>query len=329
METIDMEIKNANPILSDLSKAIKEFDGSRHLYLNTSSDKEFINPGMPKYQLNSFGINESKLPVILKNLGIRSMTLDALPDIDTFLRLDALTSDDNGMQHRRNYLKNDLIREELNLLFHNCRTIAFDDWANIANASDLWFGLLADLIRPLKKTDLDFIFYLGDPGKMLFFQVDEILDIISDFSSQGRVTLIMDDNEANKLWMVLNGVRPGTAPMEDKPSDLKKKALSIFRTMSIHRLVVYSPEYALSLSSDEQFVFDRRKVDQEAEIAKEARDHFVAGFSMGLLLKLAITHCIALGLVVFEAHAENNSLDDRKSLLAYIDRWKTELEQPH
>nr|GEY94536.1 hypothetical protein [Tanacetum cinerariifolium] len=86
-------------------------------------------------------------------------------------------------------------------LFRQCRTVAFDDWSALGAASELWDGLLMDVIKPLGRQDIEFIFYLGDSRQKLSFQVDEVLDIISDFAQHGQVTFALDEDEALKLWM--------------------------------------------------------------------------------------------------------------------------------
>lgn len=207
------------------------------------------------------------------------------------------------------------------LLFQKCKSIAFDEWANVATASELLNGLLNDVLKPLKKKDLEFIFYFGDPGKTLFFQVDEILHIINKFTLQGRVTLVLDEHEAISLWMMLNGELPNTTFNVNTAPGLKKKCFSIFRTMNINRLLIYSVNSVIVFSEDQQFIFARRDLDQIVEIVSDARDKFITGFSFGLLRQLDIQHCIALGLVAFGAHTEIKNNPKPTDLLLYIEKW--------
>jgi hypothetical protein len=157
--------------------------------------------------------------------------------------------------------------------------------------------------------------------------VDEVLDIISEFSKHGRVTFCLDEGEAVKLWMVLNGEHPDSIPETFTPGDLKRKYFSIFRTMAVSQLLIYSASDALVYSEEQQFMLTRKVVDHEIEIAEDARDNFVAGFTVGLILQLDIKYCIALGLIVFGSHGENNSNPDKDDLLAYIERWIIDLNK--
>lgn len=322
MQTYDIEIKNVLPILTDMVEVIRNFNDSQNIYLSRTYDSSTPESGILK---KAFGIKEAKLPEFLSNLGVRSLTLTS-PYSESMLSRYAFDVEEGGKKGNRwSEIKSEKLIADLSELFQACRTIAFDDWANVANSSDLWDGLLSDVIRPLRKKDLDFIFYLGDPAEKLSFQVDEILDIISEFSKHGRVTFCLDESEAIKLWMVLNGERPDSALKAFAPSDLKRKYSSIFRTMTVDQLLIYSANNALLYSEDQQFALTRKVVDYNIEVAKDARDNFIAGFAIGLILQLDIRYCIALGLIVFGAHGENSSNPDKDALLAYIEKWIIDL----
>jgi len=327
MVTYNMEIKNTGPILTDLLSAVHGFDGQEYVYVSSRISEEQLVPSASGSTLSAFGIRESPLPDILNILGIRSLTLNSVNHLETLFRLNA-TAPATAMEKRiREFFKDDEVINDLQSIFSNCRSIAFDDWVTISGASVLWDGLLADVIRPLGKTDLEFIFYMGDPMKKLSFEVDEALDIISAFSLHGKVTFALDENEAVRLWMILNGVQPGTEIAEQSSADLKKKYFSIFRTMNIAQLLIYSANDAILYSDDQQFVLSRKKVDYSIEIASDARQNFIAGYSIGVLMRLDIGHCIALGLIVFGSHGELKTSPERKDLYAYIQNWIQDLEK--
>jgi hypothetical protein len=324
MQVYNIEIKNVLPILTDLVESIRNFNDSQNIYLSRTYDSGTPGPGTLK---KAFGIKEAKLPEFLTNLGIRSLTLSSPHAEDVLSKCIFDVETGVNKSNRWSEIKSEKLNADLSDLFRACRTIAFDDWANVANSSDLWNGLLSDVIRPLQKNDLEFIFYLGDPAKRLFFQVDEILDIISEFSKHGRVTFCLDESEAVKLWMVLNGERPDYTLNAFALSDLKRKYFSIFKTMTVDQLLIYSVNDALVYSEDQQFVLTRKVVDYNIEIARDARDNFIAGFTIGLILQLDIRCCIALGLIVFGSHGENNSSPDKDDLLAYIEKWIIDLNK--
>ena len=328
METLNMEIKNTGPVLARLLQIMQTNTVSESIYLNGLDDDS--NPDQPAsgLRVNALGINEAPLPEILVLLGIRSITLNASHDFDRLAKLNVNLPPAEVEQYLWTFFKDETVINELRSLFNNCRTIAFDDWADFTGASNLWDGLLADVIKPLGKTDMEFIFYLGDPISKLSFQVDEAIELICDFSSYGKVTFALDESEALKLWMVLNGVNPDVPLAAQTPSDLKKKYFSIFRIMNIARLLIYSANDAILFSKDQQFILTRKKVDHHIEIGLNARQNFIMGFSIGLLKQLDVAHCIALGLIVFGSYGELNTTPNQENLQAYIQKWIEDLQKP-
>lgn len=328
METLNMEIKNTIPVLNSLAGVMETGLLSENVYL-TRLDED-ADPGHPSsgLRINTLGVTEAPLPKILELLGIRSITLNASYDFTPLAKLAVTLPPAQVEQYLWTFFKDEGVINELRSLFNNCRTIAFDDWSAITGASSLWNGLLADVIKPLGIKNLEFIFYLGDPGHKLSFQVDEAIDLISEFSYHGQVTFALDESEAMKLWMVLNGVNPDTSLEGQTPADLNKKFFSIFRTMNVSRLLIYSANNAILFSKDQQFILSRKKVDHNVEIGANARQNFIAGFSIGLLKQLDIAHCIALGLIVFGCYGEYNPKPSQKDLLLYIQKWIEDLQKP-
>ncbi|NVM67684.1 hypothetical protein FHW88_006012 [Mucilaginibacter sp. SG538B] len=326
METLNMEIKNTAPVLTNLLQIVESGLLSENIYLTLTD--EGSEQSLSGLRINKLGVTEAPIPEILKLLGIRSITLNASHDFTELSKLTVTLPPAEVEQYLWTFFRDKTVIAELRSLFSNCHTIAFDDWAAITGASNLWNGLLAEVIRPLGKKDLEFIFYLGDPGNKLSFQVDEAIDLISEFSHHGQVTFALDASEAMKLWMVLNGVNPDTPLEGQTPSDLNKKYFSIYRTMDVSRLLIYSADNAILFSSDQQFVLSRKKVEHHIEISANARQDFIAGFSIGLLKHLDIAHCIALGLIVFGCYGEFNSKPDQQDLSLYIQNWIKDLEKP-
>jgi hypothetical protein len=314
-----MEITNSTPILSGLIETIKKAGTFNNVDLK--NNEILSSPVACKQSKNAFGINELPLPDFLRKSGVKSIALKEGYNTSALIAYDFPVLPENITGHTWNNIKTNQLLDELSHLFKNCRSITFDEWTDLTNASPLWLGLLNDVLKPNHITGLDFIFYLGDPSKTLFFQIDELLYIISKFTSQGKVTLVLDEHEAINLWMMLSGELPNTSFNINTSFSLKKKCFSIFRTMNINRLVLYSVNSAILFSDDQQFTFARRALDHIAEMSASGRDKFITGFSFGLLRELDIYQCIALGMIVFGAHAEVKANPDQADLILYINRW--------
>jgi pimeloyl-ACP methyl ester carboxylesterase len=106
--------------------------------------------------------------------------------------------------------------------------IQFTNWATTDGASRFWDRLYTDVIKPLHKRDVEFIFHLGNVTKKHAFEVEEILDIMGDYSSFGKVTLVLSDNEADSLYNKLNG----------PPLKTIEKYRFLYNTMKIDVLLI-------------------------------------------------------------------------------------------
>jgi len=194
-------------VLAELASNVKDRSNEVNIFLDHIGKYEVFNPfhtgALPAFN----GIDE---PIDSKffweRLGICHLISNSSQNVFPM-------EDDWHIENRKNdtipfgwqHLKNDAVIDELKTVISGCTIIQFADWANVDDASNLWNGFYCDVIKPLNKRDFQFIFHIGDTTKKLVFEVDEILDIISDYSSYGRVTLVLEKDEADKLWCRLGG----------------------------------------------------------------------------------------------------------------------------
>lgn len=215
---------------------------------------------------------------------------------------------------------------ERSALISSFPIIEFADWTVVQNASGLWDGLYTNVIKPLKKRDFRFIFHLGDVANKLVYDIDEVLDIIGDYSSYGKVTLMLDHGEAGHLWDKLNGSPNADTPGASGDGSLqaREKYRFIFDMMRIDSLVILDGYNVVQLSRDGQILLPGPQAGISDVTNPRAR--FSAGYQMGLLLQLETWHCMALGLAVWQAGATpvEAALSpglNSPQLLAFIHDW--------
>jgi len=327
MKPLNLEIKNPEPIVKELKNLFSGITDTEYVYLRLPEQEDYKNPLNLTAHKNAMGIREELIPEILQTFGIRSLTLTAPHDLKLLINLSREIFE-NEHYDRKDLFKNEALLNALRQLFEKSRTIAFDDWAGFNAASEFWPGLLKDIIEPLNKKDLEFIFYLGDPSNKFSFQVEEALEIMARFSGRGKVTLALDENEALSLWRVLNGVGADIMLEPQTVADLKKKYFSIFCAVDISRLLIYSTNSAILFSADEQFVLSRKTVATNVELGNNARQNFICGYSAGLLIFNKIPHSIALGLIIFGAGGVYDSMPDTAAVQSYVDDWVGDFDKP-
>ena len=308
-------------VLTDVAGGIRDFIGPVGQYLGHVGEYEILNPFQEGARAESTKSNDPIPGGFWERLGIHRIVSNTLHDRLEIHDRGYIESDKPPF--RWNSLKNSAAIEGLRTLISGCPIVQFADWAKTDGASVFWDGLFSDVIKPINKRNFDFIFQLGDITKRPGFEVDEILDIMGDYSSYGRVTLILDEDEAGKLWSWLNGCDQHAATPGARPHTAKEKFLFLFNAMHVDVLLILCSNHAVLLSEDCQSDFAGSSLN--INMPGYARDCFNTGYQLGLLLHFDIPHCIVFGLAVSGAYAENASGADSTTLLEYINAWMAAL----
>jgi len=230
-----------------------------------------------------------------------------------FVNKNVLHSDQN--------VKSDFQVKGIKEILERCKVISFTHWASFQDASNLWDRLRTNVIKPLGRKDFEFIFYMGDTTKKWPSEIDEILDIISDFSYSGKVTLVLTDREASELWKMLYGDNIKLSSTGINESQY------IFNAINIDRLLVYSPDHCVTILSRGGSLEMRGRSLYSTNLTYKAQDYFNAGYILGLLLQLSTVHCTAIGLAVAGAYLRNEVIHDLNALVGYINDWLREDER--
>ncbi len=316
---------DAGALLTKLAGSIQDFNESVDLYLNHMKEYEVFNPFRGDVRGSSMGIDKPIPNRFWERLGIRHLVLNAYhsrPEAPEHWHVEI--DEERGTAYGWNDIKNDEILEELKALFSRSSIVQFADWANVDGASNFWDGIFYDVIEPLDKRNFEFVFHLGDISKRFVFEVDEILGIIGQYSDYGRVTLVLDNNEADKLWGKLNGIVHDEAVSATRLYGARERYSYIFNTINVDTLVVLYSNRATLFSRGEQSQFGGRSFEN-IYIPRYGKDFFDAGYRLGMLLQLETAHCIALGQVVSGAYVKNEGWPGSKVLLTYIEDWIEEM----
>ncbi|SHM14687.1 hypothetical protein [Chitinophaga sp. CF418] len=328
-----MYLKNNEPaagsMLAALAGSIQDFNQSVDVYINHIGEYEVFNPFLSGFQAAAPKINKPIPSQFWERLGIRHLILDtffsrlAMPD-----GWQVGHDESNDEAASWNNIKSDAMVEELKTLFSSSSIVQFADWAGVDGASEYWDGIFSDVIRPLDKRDFQFVFRLGDISKRFVFEVDEILDIMGAYSSYGKVTLVLDHTEADKLWSKLNGIAYDVTVHGARLQEARERHLFIFNTMKIDSLIVLYANRTILFSREQQSQFAGRSFEN-IYMPGYGRDCFDAGYRMGLLLQLHTSYCIALGQAVSGAFGRSESWPRSEVLLTYIKDWMTEMSPDH
>lgn len=271
------------------------------------------------------GLREGRCSAFAAEFGIGSLLFSEckmeflIPDPSSvlFVHKDFLRS------HR--HLKDHLNVQDVKTVFERCRIVSFTDWGSFDGASDLWDRLRSDVIKPLARNNFEFIFYLGDTRNKLSYEVDEILDIMSDFSFHGKVTLVLKEKEASQVWRLLSGQEEKADAPLSFINDNGYKGGYIFNALDISRMLIYSTDHRITIFSSDGHEELAGQGLPSSKVQDTAREYFNSGYILGLVLQLSAIHCTALGLAVSRAYLNNEKIADLKVLAGFIKNWINEI----
>ena len=223
-----------------------------------------------------------------------------------------------------NYINNSPEIHQIRRSFMECSLVAFVDWANLSLASNIWDGVLHDIIKPLGRKNYHFFFDLCDPSKKTVQQIDEVLDLISSFSHYGKVTLGLNENETIKIWCAIHGVDTSKPSDKSKVANVREAGDGVFKAMTIDCLLVHPIDRALVFRKKETFEFPGRLVPSP-KVLTGGGDNLNAGFCLGVLHELPIDQCVLLGMAASGAYIQNGESPDIVAIIDYVDKWRHEL----
>jgi hypothetical protein len=200
--------------------------------------------------------------------------------------------------------------------------LAFVDWANLPHASNIWEGILEDIIKPSKRRDFLFFFDLCDPSKKTTEQIDEVLDLVSAFSGYGKVTLGLNENETLKIYAALRGI-DFSAGSPDIPA-VRQAGDALYKSMNIDALLVHPIDRCILFQQNETVELEGRLVTKP-KVLTGGGDNLNAGYCFGLLSDFSSPQCMLLGMAASGAYIENGVSADLQGIIQYLDVWMVEL----
>ena len=232
--------------------------------------------------------------------------------------------------------------DNLTKWIYESQLIAFVDWANLNHCTDIWQGILEDIIVNLNPTPAEkeqnafyfsskntskgdsngmrhknFFFDLCDPSKRSKEEILVALAVINRYKPYGRVTLGINENEARKVYTALDG--------ENSESiDLQVITNYIFSKMSVHQVLVHPTDRSIIGTKNGVFEVKGRLVP-EPRILTGGGDNLNAGFCLGLVLDLPINQTMLLGMANSGAYIANGVSPDIDDLIRYLEVWAGEI----
>jgi len=215
------------------------------------------------------------------------------------------------------YLKTEIglhfFKEEINKNY----LIAQVDWTNLDHATDIWRGVLHDVIIPAGIKDKNFFFDIADPSKKSHEDIVNVVKVMAEYRPYGTVTLGINENESRKLFEALTGNNADTEDLKNVASTIFDKAgLDVMLIHPVDKTVVVNKSGVLEVTG---------RVVKKPVISTGGGDNFNAGFCLGLLHQMELEECMLCAMAASGAYVQNGGSADISGLIKYLEHWQQEL----
>jgi hypothetical protein len=203
--------------------------------------------------------------------------------------------------------------ENLEEIYLKSPLVAAVDWVNLPYASDIWQGLLEEIVKPNGSLGKKFFFDLCDPSRKSNEEIREALQIISRYSEFGEVTLGLNENETNIVFAALE--KPGNDDFS-----LEEKAQDIFDSMTIACLLIHPVNRSFAIAQKGMVTVEGKLVEKP-KILTGGGDNFNAGYALGCLVDLEMEERLLLGMGCSGSYIQNGKSPDLNELGEYLESW--------
>lgn len=197
--------------------------------------------------------------------------------------------------------------ERLRFLATHADLIALVDWANMPLSSDLWRGLLEEVLAPAGAKNKKIFFDLADISRAGAVEIRELTALLGRFRDFGEVAVGLNGNESLKL-----AGRLDLAAESGKTEDLAQRLRA---ALALDMVVIHLRDRACVADAGSVWTIPGRLV-QRPLLSTGAGDHFNAGFCYGWLQGLPPAGAASLGGAVASLYVEQGRSPDLDALKA-------------
>lgn len=201
----------------------------------------------------------------------------------------------------------------LERLFAESQLLALVDWSNLPLANDLLQGIRAELVPKTATGNQHFFFDLADPTAKSPADIIAIVETMGSFSTFGKVTLGVNENEALFLYQIYY-------PDQSKPETLIDIGQAIFAKLAVDELVIHPLDRAVYVSTD-QAIEQAGRVVMDPKIQTGAGDNLNAGYCLGVQLNLSPSACLICGMGNSGAYVSLGHSPSKTELIDYFENW--------
>ena len=221
--------------------------------------------------------------------------------------------------------------------------VAFANWSNITHSTDIWKGILNDIVINLAPSSnhkpinyftssksrivededegygmryKNFFFDFANLLKHTSEEVLKALEVIKEYTLYGKVTLSLPTKDAIYLYELLGG----EYAEEREPTDIAKW---IYDHTHIHQIVISGKHKAVVALKNREVTLQGSSSIQE-RVTTGGCEHLNAGFCLGLLLDLTVEQTTALAMANYELYLINGASPEFEDIIKHLIEWEKE-----
>lgn len=214
------------------------------------------------------------------------------------------------------YVKNLIDVNEITQKCSDSAVLALVGWCNPDHATDIWKGILNEVMPNYSSKDLIF-FDLADPTKKNKEDLLDVLDVINSYTKFGKVILGINENETNKLFSILSQEYPENIP---ESPDLVEKGRFIYSIMNIEGLLIHPNDCSIMITDEKVIKLDGLVIE-EPKISTGGGDNLNAGFCTGYILGFSMEESMIIGMATSGAYVKNGESPDISEIITYLKTW--------
>lgn len=198
--------------------------------------------------------------------------------------------------------------DNLTSAFADRRLIGLVNWSEIERATQIWRGLLDEVIRPNSSVRPLIVVDLADCSRKTSEQTLELIELLRDFSTVGSVALILNEGEAQHVHRRIGGT---------PNADLRTVGAELFASLGVAQVVVRNAWVASAWDAHGWAEIPTIHTDTPL-VSTGAGDNFNAGYALGQLLGQSLHLSLVLGVAVAGYYVREGASPDRDELAGFI-----------
>lgn len=191
--------------------------------------------------------------------------------------------------------------------------ISFLNWSEIQNSSQIWKGILEEIIPEIDPELRAKYFFtdFSDCSRKTNEDIRSVIDLLHDFRKYFKVVISLNQNEAD---LVARALETGSYSTD------KDFVTKLYREINVDVLVIHRPNDALAYDGE---VFEKCDTFfcEQPKILTGGGDNFNAGFCYSLLNELSLFQSLLVANAVSGSYVKTGISLDLNNLIKFLEEF--------